>query len=149
LENYFFPFKSIFPGQVSSWIFCSKIDKRSRHIYKRYNESDGKTIWNFASRTFTPIASLIYIKNPLPHFIWVCELSSPDLYSKQLQCQGEIIWDATRNFNDGHMGLVIHLPNMLVFDNGAANNMSEDYQQITGVQNTPYSIYHNNLEEIK
>jgi hypothetical protein len=47
------------------------------------------------------------------------------------------------------MGLVIHLPNMLVFDNGAANNMSEDYQQITGVQNTPYSIYHNNLEEIK
>ena len=94
-----------------------------------------------------PEVRSFYLKNPLPHFIWVCEVSEPDIYSKSLQCTGEIIWDATRNAFDSHLGLAIHLPEVLIFDNGAAWNMREDYRQIEGVKEIPYKIYNNNLEE--
>ena len=44
----------------------------------------------------TPLVNNVYRNLPLPHFIWVCEISTPDLYVEH-KVVGEILWDATRN----------------------------------------------------
>jgi len=95
-----------------------------------------------------PVLRDLYLKFPMPHFIWVCELSSHDVYSKSFHCNGEIIWDATRNALDGNMGLVINLPEIVLFDEGAVHNKDEHYCQIRRVNKDSYDIYTNNLEEI-
>jgi hypothetical protein len=95
-----------------------------------------------------PEVQNFYLKIPLPHFIWVCELSEHDLYSKSFKCSGEIIWDATRNTFECQLGLVVHLPGILIFDTGAAYNTNPNYQLINGLKEIDYNIYKNNLKEI-
>ncbi len=94
-----------------------------------------------------PEVKNFYLKFPFPHFIWVCEISEQELYLKDFKCNGEIIWDATRNVFDSQFGIAIHLPEMLIFDNGAAINEEENYCHMK-VDNVPYCIYKNNLKEI-
>lgn len=117
--------------------------------FKRIFLTTGRSFKKKALKRYRDIPEVqkFYLKIPLPHFIWVCELSEPELYSKHLKCVGEIIWDATSNVFDSQFGLVIHLPEILIFNQGAAINSEADYCQIP-VGNIPYSIYNNNLKEI-
>jgi hypothetical protein len=117
--------------------------------FKRIFLTTGRSFKKKALERYKNIPEVrnFYAKIPLPHFIWVCELSEPELYSKHLQCVGEIIWDATSNVFDSQLGLVIHLPEILIFDQGAAINSEANYCQLP-VKNVQYSIYNNNLQEI-
>ena len=88
----------------------------------------------------------IYRNIPLPHFIWVCEISTPELISKH-ELIGEIIWDATRNEHEATFGIAIHYQDKLFIDIGSVFNNNDNYQEFQ-IENIPYKIYTNNLESV-
>jgi len=51
----------------------------------------------------------VYCKMAMPKFIWVCELSTPNLF-KDGKIAGEILFDATANPRDRMAFLSIHYP---------------------------------------
>ena len=88
----------------------------------------------------------LYSEMPLPHFIWVCEISTLDDY-KQQEILGEIIWDATRNAHEPHGFIAIHYPEILYFDSGALFNQPQEFDKIELKDSTPYLLYTSNLQE--
>jgi hypothetical protein len=94
--------------------------------------------------------SYVYCELSMPKFIWVCEISTPDLYSKS-EILGEIIFDATANQYDRLSFLAIHYPDFLLLND--RNYLTDDPKRFTmgrisagGL--TPYKCYINNLHEV-
>jgi hypothetical protein len=94
----------------------------------------------------SPTAEEVYRNLPLPHFIWVCEISHPDLYPRQVW--GEIIWDATRNAYEPDGWVALHYPEFLIVDWGSALNRRQDLILFSLPEPTAYPIYSNNLESL-
>lgn len=88
----------------------------------------------------------VYRNLPLPHFIWVCEISQQAIYPDQVL--GEIIWDATRNAYEPDGWVALHYPEILIVDRGSALNTQPDFVRFTLTGSTNYPIYRSNLKEI-
>jgi hypothetical protein len=88
-----------------------------------------------------------YMNLPLPHFVWVCEISEVDAYSRH-EVHGEILWDATRNAKEPNGWIALHYPEVLVVDMGSALNKHQDLYQFRLTDSSPYPAYKNNLQEI-
>lgn len=93
----------------------------------------------------------VYCEMAMPKFIWVCELSTPNLF-KDRNIVGEILFDATANPHDRAAFLSIHYPDLLVlndrdfltYDPKRFNVHTVDTDEII-----PYRCYVNNLYEVK
>jgi hypothetical protein len=91
----------------------------------------------------------VYYDLPLPHFIWVCELTTPDLYeSGKQQVWGEVLWDATRNAYEPAGFIAVHYPEKLWVDAGSALNQSADVKEWSLAAPTPYDLFRSNLLEL-
>ena len=91
----------------------------------------------------------VYFELPMPHFIWVCELSTPDLYEAGKQkIWGEIIWDATRNAYEPSGFIAVHYPEKLWVDLGSALNQPQSLKEWTINAPSPYPLLRSNLLEL-
>lgn len=91
-----------------------------------------------------------YYNLPLPHFIWVCEFSTPELYrDRNQQILGEIIWDATRNAHEHAGFLAVHYPERLWIDSGSAMNHPRKVQEWPIADPKPYPVFRSNLKDLK
>jgi len=89
----------------------------------------------------------MYRNLPLPHFIWVCEISHASHYAKH-EILGEILWDATRNASEPNGWIALHYPEILVTDVGSALNGLQKFFKINLQNSKPYPVYRNNLHPI-
>ena len=89
----------------------------------------------------------IYRNLPLPHFIWVCEISHQSIYPANIL--GEIIWDATRNAHEPDGWIALHYPEVLIVDRGSALNCPPELVSFELTGSTPYPIYRSNLRDIQ
>lgn len=80
----------------------------------------------------------MYLNLPLPHFIWVCEISELALYPKRVL--GEIIWDATRNEHEPNGWIALHYPEVLIVDTGSALNREPSLLESAVVAGTDYPV---------
>jgi hypothetical protein len=92
----------------------------------------------------------VYCEMPMPKFIWICEISTPDMY-KEGKIAGEILFDATSNPRDRMAFLSIHYPDFFLLND--RNFLTDDPQryrfgQLSTVDINPYSCYINNLCEV-
>jgi hypothetical protein len=55
----------------------------------------------------------IYLNLPMPHYIWLAELSTREL-SREHKALGEIIWDATGVREEAFPWIVVHYPDVLL-----------------------------------
>ena len=90
----------------------------------------------------------IYCEMHMPKFIWICEISTPDLFSKG-KVIGEIIYDATASDNDRFSFLSIHYPDLIITNN--RSYLTDDPKRFN-VKALPdiipyYPCYINNLAE--
>jgi hypothetical protein len=85
---------------------------------------------------------------PLPHFMWVCEISDVDAFISRREVYGEILWDATRNVREPNGWIALHYPEKLVLDYGSAFNQQNQLLSFDLQNSTAYPIYTNNLENI-
>lgn len=89
---------------------------------------------------------IVYRNLPLPHFIWVCEISLAGVYPKSVL--GEIIWDATRNPYEPDGWIALHYPEILIVDQGSALNSQQQLLTIPLDSHTNYPIFESNLERV-
>lgn len=93
----------------------------------------------------------VYCEMPMPKFIWVCEISTPELFRDGL-IAGEIIFDATSNPKDVFSFLSIHYPDFLLLNrrdnltHGAGNII---VHAVDSSDINPYRCYVNNLCEVE
>jgi hypothetical protein len=88
-----------------------------------------------------------YRNLPLPHFVWVCEISSTDAFARH-EIFGEILWDATRNAREPNGWIALHYPEVLIVDMGAALNGQQNLFKFNLKASSSYPLYKNNLEPI-
>jgi hypothetical protein len=88
-----------------------------------------------------------YRNLPLPHFLWVCEISNTDVYSRH-EVYGEVLWDATRNAHEPNGWIALHYPEVLIVDMGSALNKEQNLFKFRLQHSTPYLLYKNNLQPI-
>lgn len=91
--------------------------------------------------------SKVYRYLPMPHFVWVCEISTPKLFEDR-RVLGEIVWDATRNAYETSGLVACHLPEKLVFDVGSSLNGPEKLIKSDLQKSSSYALYINNLSQI-
>ncbi len=94
--------------------------------------------------------SNVYCEMSMPKFVWVCEISTPELY-KEGQIIGELLFDATANPHDRFAFLSIHYPDFLLLND--RDSLTDDPRRfsIHRVDTTeifPYICYVNNLCEV-
>lgn len=93
----------------------------------------------------------VYCEMAMPKFIWVCELSTPDLF-KEGKIAGEILFDATANPLDIMAFLSIHYPDFLLLnDRDFLTNDPKRFSIHDSVDTgdiIPYHCYVNNLCEV-
>jgi hypothetical protein len=89
----------------------------------------------------------VYCNMPLPHFIWICEFSTLDLYRKH-EILGELVWDATRNVYEPSGWLALHYPERLFIDTGSAFNFNRSVIKFDLDKNTHYPLMRHNLQGI-
>ncbi len=92
----------------------------------------------------------VYCEMPMPKFIWVCEISTPELF-KDGEIAGEILFDATANPHDRMPFLSIHYPDFLLLND--RDFLTDDPKRFNfGALDTdkiiPYPCYVNNLCEV-
>jgi hypothetical protein len=87
-----------------------------------------------------------YRQMPLPHFVWVCEISTPELYPKRII--GEILWDATRNAYEPAGLIAVHYPDFFAVDIGSVQNALPEFQEYCLTNSNGYDIYRHNLKDI-
>jgi hypothetical protein len=92
----------------------------------------------------------VYCEMAMPKFIWVCEISTHDLF-KNGKIAGEILFDATANPRDSMAFFSIHYPDFLLLNN--RDFLTDDPKRFTlrAVENDeiiPYDCYVNNLCEV-
>lgn len=92
----------------------------------------------------------LYMRIPMPKFIWITELSTHELYCQQ-KILGELIFDATASHKDRFSFLSIHYPSVLILND--RDSMSPDPEKrlsFSHLENPqPYPVYINNLKEVK
>lgn len=92
----------------------------------------------------------VYCEMPMPKFVWISEISTPDLF-KEFKTVGEIIFDATANPLDRMAFLSIHYPDFLLLND--RDFLTDDPRRFK-VANldtdkiVPYPCYVNNLCEV-
>lgn len=84
---------------------------------------------------------------PLPHFVWVCEISTVDAFARH-EIYGEILWDATRNAQEPNGWIALHYPEVFVADIGSALNGRQHLRRVDLKDSTTYPLYKSNLQEI-
>jgi len=89
----------------------------------------------------------VYRNLPLPHFIWVCEISHKSIYPDRIL--GEILWDATRNAHEPDGWIALHYPEMLIVDRGSALNGPPDLVQFSLEDSERYPLFRSNLRDIQ
>lgn len=92
----------------------------------------------------------VYCEMAMPKFIWVCELSRPDLF-KDGKIAGEILFDATANPLDIMAFLSIHYPDFLLLnDRDSLTNDPKRFSvhRVDTASIIPYDCYVNNLCEV-
>jgi hypothetical protein len=94
----------------------------------------------------------VYCEMAMPKFIWVCEISTPDLF-KDGKIAGEILFDATANPHDRMAFLSIHYPDFLLLNNRDFLTNDPKRFSIHAVDTDadeiiPYHCYVNNLFEV-
>lgn len=92
----------------------------------------------------------VYCEMAMPKFIWVCEISTPDLF-KDGMIAGEILFDATANHRDIMAFLSIHYPDFLLLnDRDFLTNDPKRFSvhAVDTDEIIPYRCYVNNLCEI-
>ena len=94
-----------------------------------------------------PVVEEAYRNLPLPHFLWVCEISNVDAFSRH-EVYGEILWDATRNAREPNGWIALHYPEILVVDMGSALNQQQALIRFDLQNSTTYPVYKNNLQSI-
>jgi hypothetical protein len=92
----------------------------------------------------------VYCEMAMPKFIWVCEISTPELY-KNREISGEIIFDATANPHDRMAFFSIHYPDFLLLND--RNCLTDDprrfsFGRIDTEKIISYNCYVNNLCEV-
>lgn len=96
-----------------------------------------------------PDVAEMYQNLPMPHFIWVCEISDVDLYRGEQKVWGEVIWDATRNVHETDGWIALHYPERLFVDVGSALNEPQNIKIISLTDSEPYVMYTSNLKLIE
>ena len=94
-----------------------------------------------------PLVADIYRNLPLPHFVWICEISTPSLYVNH-KVLGEIVWDATRNVHEPDGWLAVHYPELIVYDQGSCFNTEQELLEYDLENSVAYPLYRHNLEDI-
>ena len=94
------------------------------------------------------VASL-YRQIPLPHFIWVCEISVTSEYVSGLTIRGEVLWDATRNAYEPNGWLALHYPESLIVDIGSIFNGPQRLENFPLQSSVPYPLFQSNLNSLK
>lgn len=89
----------------------------------------------------------LYRNLPLPHFVWICEFSTSDLY-REHQVLGELIWDATRNVAEQSGWLALHYPEKIFLDTGSAFNSLPEVIDFTLSMSNSYPLMVHNLEQL-
>jgi hypothetical protein len=92
----------------------------------------------------------VYCEMAMPKFIWVCEISTPDLF-RNGKIAGEILFDATANHHDRMAFLSIHYPDFLSLND--RDFLTDDPKRFSlhHVETDaiiPYNCYVNNLCEV-
>jgi hypothetical protein len=92
----------------------------------------------------------VYCEMAMPKFIWVCEVSTPDLF-RESKIIGEILFDSTANPHDRMAFLSIHYPDFLLLND--RDSLTDDPRRFRfGSLDTdkiiPYPCYVNNLSEV-
>lgn len=94
--------------------------------------------------------SNVYCEMAMPKFIWICEVSTHDLFKKK-KIAGEILFDATANFHDIFSFLAIHYPDFLLLNNRDCQTIDPERfiaYDVEAKEMIPYSCYVNNLCEV-
>ncbi len=94
-----------------------------------------------------PLVQRLYRELPLPHFIWVCEISTPEDYAKG-KIWGEILWDATFNPHEIEGLIAFHLPDNLFIDVGGPLNRPQSLKKLDLPDSRAYDLYVNNLKNL-
>lgn len=121
------------------------------HAVTRTFLTSSKSFKKMRRNAAIPFAiSNVYCEMAMPKFIWVCEISTLDLY-KDCKIAGEILFDATANPYDRMAFLSIHYPDFLLLND--RNVLTDDPRRFKlGKLNTdeiiPYPCYINNLCEV-
>ena len=92
----------------------------------------------------------VYCEMAMPKFIWMCELSTPDLF-KDGRIAGEILFDATATPRDIMAFLSIHYPDFFLLNNRDFLTNDPKRFSIHAVDTDeiiPYHCYVNNLCEV-
>ncbi len=94
--------------------------------------------------------SNVYCEMAMPKFVWVCEISTPDLY-KDGKITGELLFDATANHYDRFAFLSIHYPDFLLLND--RDSLTDDpgrfsIHRVDTENIIPYHCYINNLCEV-
>lgn len=132
------------------------LDARSKllkfdHIVTRIFLTSSKSYKKVRRENVVPFGiTNVYCEMPMPKFIWVCEISTPELY-KECRITGEILFDATANHMDRLAFLSIHYPDFLLLND--RNVLTDDPERfklgdLDADDITPYPCYINNLSEV-
>lgn len=97
-------------------------------------------------RKMSNTVKYLYANAPLPHFIWVCEISTIEQY-RNGKVVGEIILDPTRNKHEMSAVLAIHSPRQMYFDFVSSFNGLHDADVIKYQidDEPPYDCFQENL----
>lgn len=92
----------------------------------------------------------VYCEMPMPKFVWVCEISTPDLF-REGKIAGEILFDATANWLDRMAFLSIHYPDFFMLND--RDYLTDDpkkfkYGRLDTDVIIAYDCYVNNLSEV-
>ena len=88
-----------------------------------------------------------YRSLPMPRFIWVTELSTPERFPREIV--GEIIWDATRNAHEVDGWIAVHYPEFFAVDEGSALNIPPRVGEFLLDSWAAYPPYKHNLEYLQ
>ena len=92
----------------------------------------------------------VYCEMPMPKFVWVCEISTPELF-RVGKIAGEILFDATANRLDRMAFLSIHYPDFFLLNDRDCltdNPRRFRFGRLDTDKIIPYSCYVNNLYEV-
>lgn len=136
-KNPIFGFKVLSPSLRNSRLVLRLFLTTGKSFKKRLGERKmGNTVVEDTYRNI-----------PLPHFVWVCEISNVDSFARH-EIFGEILWDATRNLREPNGWIALHYPEILVVDIGSALNGRQKLCRVDLQNSTAYKIYKNNLQDI-
>ena len=141
---------AILAGQLSGENALSKILKYD-DIVTRIFLTSSKSFKKVCRQKLLPFnLSDVYCALRMPKFIWICEISTTELFM-QGKVAGEIIFDATANPHDRFAFLAIHYPDLLLLNDRDA--LTDDPKRFTidridtsDIQS--YNCYVNNLCEV-